>query len=104
MGKTEPRTPRKARGKRPRYFDDPAVDQMHAMILAMATEISVLFDRFDAIERILDQKGVFTRADLEAWQPDATAYAERKTKREALIRRILRSVSDERTAIESGEQ
>jgi hypothetical protein len=94
------RTPRKARGKRPRYFDDPSMDQMHAMILALATEVSVLFDRFDAMERILDTKGVMTRADLENWEPDATAHAERRDKREALIRRLLRSVHDARKALE----
>lgn len=93
-------TPRPAQGVRPPYFDDPNMDQMHAMIVALAAEVSVLFDRFDAVERILDQKGVLTRADLEAWQPDDTADEERKAKREALIRRLFRSVHDARAKLE----
>lgn len=97
------RPPRKARGKRPRYFDDPVLDQMHAMILATTAEISVLFDRFDALERMLDGKGVLRREDLERWQPDAKAWQERKDKREALIRRLMRSVHDERRALEGEE-
>lgn len=76
------------------------MDQMHAMVLALATEVSVLFDRFDAIERILDQKGVLNRADLEAWSPDTTAEDERKAKRDALIKRLFRSVRDARTNVE----
>jgi hypothetical protein len=94
------RTPRPAQGKRPQYFGDPNMDQMHAMILALATEVSVLFDRFDAVERILDGKGVLTRADLENWQPDAAAEDERRAKREALIRRLFRSVHEARAALE----
>ena len=93
-------TPRIAQGNRPQYFNDPNMDQMHAMILALATEVSVLFDRFDAIERILDDKGVLTRADLENWKPDGSADDERKAKREALIRRLFRSVHETRAKLE----
>lgn len=94
------RTPRRARGKRPRYFDDPAMDQTHAILLAAITEISVLFDRFDSIERILDAKGTLSRADIENWQPDDVARRERTVKREALIRRLLRSVRNESSALQ----
>lgn len=100
MPDTKIQTPRPAQGIRPRYFDDANMDQMHAMILALATEVSVLFDRFDAMERVLAQKGVLTRAEFESWQPDDTAEDERKMKREALIRRLLRSVHDARAALE----
>jgi hypothetical protein len=93
-------TPRIAQGNRPQYFNDPNMDQMHAMILALATEVSVLFDRFDAVERILDEKGVLTRADLERWQPSEVADEERKAKRDALIRRLFRSVHETRAKLE----
>jgi hypothetical protein len=93
-------TPRRARATRPPYFADPNMDQLHAMILAMATEISVLYDRFDALERVLETKGSLKRADLEGWRADEIADAERKDKRDALIRRIFRSVHDARGALE----
>ncbi|MDX2144854.1 MAG: hypothetical protein SFV19_15975 [Rhodospirillaceae bacterium] len=86
---------------RPQYFADPNMDQMHAMILALAAEVSVLFDRFDAMERILDAKGTLSRADLESWQPDEAAHEERKAKRDALIRRLFRSVHDARAKLEN---
>jgi hypothetical protein len=94
-------TPRPAQGVRPQYFADPNMDQMHAMILALAAEVSVLYDRFDTIERILETKGTLTRADVEHWQPDDTAHEERKTKRDALIRRLFRSVHDARAVLEA---
>lgn len=100
MGKVETiKTPRRAKAMRPQYFADPNMDQMHAMIVAMATEISVLYDRFDALERVLEKKGSLVRRDLEAWQPDDSAHADRKSKRDALIRRIFRVVHDARAAL-----
>ena len=102
MAKSERiKTPRRANSSRPQYFVDPNMDQMHAMIIAMATEISVLADRFDSLELVLEKKGSLVRADLEAWRPDESAHGERKEKREALIRRIFRTVHDARAALES---
>lgn len=93
-------TPRQAQGNRPQYFDDPNMDQMHAMIIALATEVSVLADRFDTLERVMEKKGSVTRADLEAWEPDETEWQERKDKREDLIRRLFRTVRETRATLE----
>ncbi len=86
-------TPRPARGKRPQYFADPAIDQMHATLLAVTAELSVLQDRFDLIERVLDSRGVLTRADLEAFEFDDQAEAERSDNRQQLVRRLFRDIS-----------
>ena len=93
-------TPRPSKGNRPQYFDDPNMDQMHAMIIALATEVSVLTDRFDTIERVLEEKGSLTRADIEAWEPDDEAWEVRREQREQLIRRLFRTVRESRTALE----
>lgn len=96
-------TPRQAKGNRPQYFDDPNMDQMHAMIIALATEVSVLTDRFDTWERVMEEKGSITRADIEAWEPNAGEWQERKDKREQLIRRLFRTVRESRTTLEGQE-
>jgi hypothetical protein len=67
---------------------------MHAMIIALTTEVSVLTDRADLIERLLAEKGTITLEDIETWSPDDNARTERHDKREGLIRRIFRSVHD----------
>lgn len=90
-GDTTP--PRPAKGKRPQYFSDPAMDQMHATLLAVTAELAVLQDRFDLIERVLDTKGVLHREDIESFELDPAAQTERAAKREALIRRLFRDVS-----------
>ena len=93
-------TPRPAKGNRPQYFDDPNMDQMHAMIIALATEVSVLIDRFDTLERVLEEKGSVTRVDIEAWEPDDAAWEDRREQREQLIRRLFRTVREARTTLE----
>ena len=93
-------TPRPARGKRPQYFDEPALDQLHATLLAVTAELSVLHDRFDLIERVLETKGVVTREDIEAFPLDDQARAERGEHREQLIRRLFRSVTELRDKLE----
>ncbi len=87
--------PRHTRGKRPHFFEDPAVDQMMSVVLAMAAEVSVLYDRVDAMQRLMDEKGSLSRAELEAYQPDEAAAAERQARREAYLQRIFRVVRRE---------
>ena len=43
---------KKAKGERPRYFEDPAIDKVLSITLALAGEVAVLRDRVDTIERL----------------------------------------------------
>ncbi|NJO13153.1 MAG: hypothetical protein HC872_06455 [Gammaproteobacteria bacterium] len=43
--------PKHARGARPHFFADPAVDQMMSVLLEVIQELSVLHDRVDATRR-----------------------------------------------------
>ena len=36
---SENKIPRKAKGKRPQYFEDPAVDKLHLMLMAVMEEL-----------------------------------------------------------------
>lgn len=47
------------------FFDDPAVDRLLGVVMALATEVYVLRDRQRALERLLDDKGAISRADLD---------------------------------------
>ncbi|MBV6416532.1 MAG: hypothetical protein CMLOHMNK_01126 [Steroidobacteraceae bacterium] len=88
--------PTRAKGPLPQYFDDPALDQLHAALLALAAELSVANDRIDTLERLLERKGLTTRADVESYEPDETALRERAARREALVARLLRPFRDYR--------
>jgi hypothetical protein len=91
--------PRRPKGHRPYYFDDPAVDQLYAAHLALATELAVALDRLDALERVLERHGSLSRAEVEAFQPDEPAAAERAERRGALVERLLRPFVDYRESL-----
>lgn len=82
--------PTRAKGPLPQYFDDPAIDQLHSALLVLAAELSVAYDRIDTLERVLEHKHGLQRSDLESYEPDEAAAAERAARREALVARLLR--------------
>jgi hypothetical protein len=82
--------PRVSKGKRPQFFDDPAIDQVMTFFLELMTEVSTLRERVDTMERLLDEKGTLCRADIEEFRPAAAAELERSTWRDAFIRRVMR--------------
>ncbi|WP_157219095.1 hypothetical protein [Flavisphingomonas formosensis] len=82
--------PRTAKGQRPHFFDDPAIDQMMTFFLELMTEVAVLRERTDTIERLLDTKGAISRADIEAYRADAAVEAERLAWRNAYFQRVMR--------------
>ena len=94
MTKTEDpkdvKLPRTSKGARPQFFADPAVDQMMTFFLELMTEVSVIRERLDTVERLLDEKGSVSRADIEAYRADTGVEAERTAWRDAYFRRVMR--------------
>lgn len=83
---------KRAKGKRPEYFDDPAVDRLLSIVMALVGEVSVQRQRGDTLERLLEAKGVLTRAEIEHYAPDADAGYERGVATKAYIARVMRGV------------
>lgn len=90
------------RDRRPQYFDDPAIDRLHTLCLALAAELSVAYDRIDALERLLEAKGLLQRAEVEQFAPDERVEGERAQRREAFLRRVLQTFSDQRDELVGG--
>lgn len=84
--------PASPKGLRPRYFDDPATDQLLGLVLSLASELSVTRDRLDALERLLASRGQLDRAALNAFHPDEAAAEERRESREAFMARLMVSI------------
>ena len=93
------RAGKKAKGKRPAYFEDPATDRMLSMLMALVGEVSVLRERLDTVERLLEAKGSLTRADIERYTPDLAAGKERNLLIKAYIARIMRGVQQDMEAL-----
>lgn len=86
---------KKAKGERPRYFADPAIDKVLSITLALAGEVAVLRDRLDTIERLAEAGAAPTRAAVDGYQPDADVRAQRDAWRDAFLDVVLRSVHQE---------
>ncbi len=86
---------KKSKGKRPAYFEDPAIDRLLSIVMAVAGEVAVNRERLDTIERLLDAKGTISRADIEAYKPDREAGYERGLLHREYIARVLRGVQQD---------
>lgn len=83
------------KGRRPAYFDDPAVDRLLSLAMALTAEVSVLRERLDTVERLLEARGGISRADIEAYMPDRQAGEERGEATRAFIARVMRGFAQE---------
>ena len=80
---------RYSRGKRPRFYDTPELDQVMSMLMTLASEVSVLADHIDGIERVAKAGGLDLKAGLAELQLDDAALAEREARRQDLFRRLF---------------
>ena len=94
-GEEAPGLRRTARGKRPRYFSDPATDRLLGILMSLIGEVSVLRDRLDSVERLIEKGGLFTREDIDQFLPDAEAEAQREDTRRRYVARVMRVVQNE---------
>jgi hypothetical protein len=93
----------KAKGKRPAYMEDPAVDRVLSITLAVAGELAVARERIDTLERLLEAKGVLSRAEIEAFHPSRDQAYERGLWHREYSARILRAVQQEMEALKEDE-
>ncbi len=84
------------------YFldDDPAVDRVMKVVVALARETYVLKDRLGIVERKLDAKGVLTRADLESFKPTPEEEKEILAACDAFVEEVLSPIVSDRIKID----
>ena len=81
--------PRKAKGRRPSYFDDPGIERVLAITLALAGEVSVLRDRIDTIERLSAKGKPFGPAEVDGFTITAEIARLRDEQRTAFLDQVL---------------
>lgn len=87
--------PRVAKGKKPIYLDERSIDNLMAMIMTLTQEISVLRDRIDTIEKLLENNKAISLEDIETFEPDDSLIKERKERRQMLLKRVLLPIDKE---------
>jgi hypothetical protein len=85
------------------FFDDPAVDRVLGITMAVAQEVGQVLEKLDTIERVLVQRGTLAPGELQAFVPTPAIAAERLTMQQAFCARLLRVVEQELVALR-GEQ
>ena len=91
--------PRAYKGKRMTFFQDPGLDQLYGVVVALTAEVSVLADRLDTMERLIDANGSVSRADIEAYRADEVVEGERTERRDGYIGRVFQALSEEAQAL-----
>lgn len=89
------RIARVAKGKRPQYFGDPAIDKLLWMTLSLMEELSVTRDRLDTVERLLERRKTLQRSEIEKFAPAPAVQSERDARRAAFVARVMRVVQAE---------
>lgn len=91
----------RAKGRRPAFFDEPALDRLYSLTLALASELSATRERLDTVERLLEAGGTLRREEVEGYAPDRAAGEERAESTRAYIARIMRGFQQEVEAMEN---
>jgi hypothetical protein len=73
-----------------------------AITMAVAQELAVARTRVDTLERLLEQRGVLSRTDIEAFAPTREEAAERGAWVQEYLVRVLRIVQQEGEAAAAG--
>lgn len=71
------------------FFDDPALDRLVAMTVALAAEVQVLRDRQRALEAVLERHGIPAREEIEGWEPNETQQREFEAEDDLYVRAVL---------------
>jgi len=90
----------KAKGQRPYFFDDRAVERVLNITMAVAGELAVTYERLDTLERLLLTKGVLVQEEIERFEPTPEQAHIRQRWHADYVARILRMVQQELEAIQ----
>ena len=71
------------------FLDDPIVDKVMKVVMALAREAYVTRDRLALIEKKLDEKGVVYSADLDDYNPTDEEQAAINERRDEFVNSIL---------------
>jgi len=95
---------KRAKGKRPEYFDDSATDRLMSIVMALVAELSVTRQRLDTVERLLEASGGLDRKAIDTYAPDAEAAYARGVETRAYIARIMRGVQQAMEAMAAEDE
>lgn len=94
----------KAKGKRPWFFENPDVERVMNINLALIQEVAVMRERLDTIERLLESDTPVTKENIDSYTPSKEQANERGLWMQEYIARVFRILQQDREAIEKGNE
>lgn len=80
---------RYAKGARPQFYSNVEIDEAMSMIMVLASEVCVLRDRLDTVER-LGADGVSPSSQaIDQFEPDESCLSEREQARQDFFERLF---------------
>ena len=71
------------------FFEEELVDVIINVVTELTTELGVVKERLDTVERVLDKHGVASRELIEEYEPNKAAALERAQARMKLVQTVL---------------
>ncbi len=90
----------KAKGRRPYFLEDKAVERVLNITMAVASEVAVMHERLDTIERLLGSKNILQTYEIETFTPNPDEAEERQRWHATYVARVLRIVQQELEALQ----
>ncbi len=87
--------PVKAASRQPAFFDDPAIDRLMHMFVALAEEVAVVSERLDTHEHLLSEKGLVSLEEFQSYEPSPSEEQERLANHKSFIARLLNIIQQE---------
>lgn len=84
----------KPKGKRPFFLENPDVERVLAVTMAVAQELAVMRERLDTVERLLESKGI-SQKDIDNFTPSKPEAEARGAWTQEYLARIFRIYQQE---------
>jgi hypothetical protein len=80
------------RPETPQFTDDPMLDRLYGVTLALVAELAVTRTRLDSVERLLARRQLVGTAEIEEFVPDAAEAEARSRLQAEYLERTLRAL------------
>jgi hypothetical protein len=82
------------RMKKLTFFQDPAVDTLMGVVMALAAEVYVLKDRVRVMEQLLAERDVLSGEQIESFAPTPEQEERFRRDRDQFFERLLRPIAE----------
>lgn len=85
--------PSAARGRRPEFTDDPMLDRLYSVTLALVAELAVTRTRLDTVERLLARRQLLDPAEIDAFRAGPADAEARGRLQGEYLERVFRELA-----------